>query len=73
MAMPTKAQLDAQEIASRQRTEVKDKLYVIVDEDNDRVIIGGVIALRLKMGAKIIILEDEFKSSYDCTRVWRSR
>lgn len=55
------------EIISRRRKERKDKLYVKLDEANNRVIIGGRVALKLVIGRDIIILEDEFKSSYDCT------
>lgn len=57
---------EVKQIIERQRKEKRDKLYVRVDVENNRVIIGGVIALKLKMGDSVIILEDEFKSSYDC-------
>src|SRR5882757_6143514 len=55
-------------IIERQRKEKKDKLYIVVDDVNDRVIVGGAIALKIKHGDTVIILEDEFKSSYDCTK-----
>lgn len=52
-------------IVTRQRREKKDKLYVKLDGNS--VVVGNKIRLSIKHGDNIIILEDEFKSSYDCT------
>ena len=57
---------EVKSIIERQRREKKDKLYVVVDEEHSRVIVGGAIGLAIKNGDTVIILEDEFKSSYDC-------
>lgn len=50
---------------TRQRQEKKDKLYVRIDGNS--VVVGNKIRLSVNQGKNIIILEDEFKSSYDCT------
>lgn len=41
--------------------------FKITNEAN-RVIVGNSIALSVRCGDNIIILEDEFKSSYDCKK-----
>ena len=57
---------EVKSIIERQRKEKKDRLYIVVDEEHSRVIVGGAIGLAIKNGDTVIILEDEFKSSYDC-------
>lgn len=53
------------EIIGRARKQKKDSLYIRVE--GNRVIVGERVALSLRSGDSIIVLEDEFKSSYDCT------
>lgn len=53
------------EIISRARRTKKDALYVRVVDN--KVVIGERVALSIRLGDNIIVLEDEFKSSYDCT------
>ena len=53
------------EIISRTRKTKKDTLYVRVVDN--KVVIGERVALSIRLGDNIIVLEDEFKSSYDCT------
>jgi co-chaperonin GroES (HSP10) len=58
---------EAVNIPARNRAEAaknKDKVYIEVGEN--RVIINDAIALDIVMGDNIMILEDQFKSGYEC-------
>lgn len=53
---------------TRRRKEKKDKLFITAFPDElTKAIIGGKIYLEIRRAKDIIILEDEFKSSYDCS------
>jgi co-chaperonin GroES (HSP10) len=60
----TLADQTVREAAKRQQLQKKDKLYV--RSENNRVIVGERVALSIRVKDNIVVLEDEFKSEYDC-------
>jgi co-chaperonin GroES (HSP10) len=56
---------EVNQIISRQRKEKADPFFV--QSVDNKVMIGGKIKLSFKLGDSIIVYEDKFKSSYDCS------
>lgn len=59
-----KADEDLQEIIKKRRREIKKELHI--ESKGNCAIVGGAIELEILNGKNIMILEDEFQSSYDC-------
>lgn len=59
-----KADDDLQEMLSRRRREKKDQIHIV--PKGNCAVVGGAIELEILNGKNIMILEDEFMSSYDC-------